>query len=119
MTRGRTALQLLDDMQSAGQKALDFLGDHSIESPQHDEKTLFAVVRPLEILGEATKRIPDDVRALSTVIPWKAVAGMRDKLIHDYVVVNVEIVWRTIREDLPPLLLEVDRLRHVMNRDSS
>ena len=119
MTRGRTAIQLLDDIHSAGRKALEFLGNLSIESLQQDEKTLFAVIRALEIIGEATKRLPDDARALSPAVPWKAVAGMRDKLVHDYVLVNVEIVWRTVREDLPPLLSEVDRMRYELSRDSS
>lgn len=60
-----------------------------------------AVVRSLEIIGEASKKIPPDFRSQFPLIPWKDISGMRDRLIHHYFGVDLEIVWTTIKEDLP------------------
>lgn len=94
----------LEDIRDAASKAVAFLGDMSYEAFVADERTVFAVVRALEILGEAAKRIPQPLRDRYPAIPWRPMAGIRDKLIHDYVNVDVEIVWRTVAEDLPHLL---------------
>ncbi|MFQ5981473.1 MAG: DUF86 domain-containing protein [Candidatus Heimdallarchaeota archaeon] len=66
-----------------------------------DRKTQDAVVRNLEVMGEAAKNIPDEVRRKYPEINWKAAAGMRDKLIHDYFGVSYQIVWETVTTDLP------------------
>ncbi len=65
-----------------------------------------AVVRSLEVIGEAAKKIPQDFRKNFKNVEWKDVAGMRDKLIHEYFGVDYEIVWKTLKEDIP-LLKEV------------
>ncbi len=67
-----------------------------------DAKTVFAVIHALEIIGEATKKIPPFVRENYTKVPWRAMAGMRDKLIHEYFV-NLVVVWKTASEDVPNL----------------
>ncbi len=61
------------------------------------------VIRQLEIIGEATKRLTPDFRLRHSVIPWKDVAGMRDKLIHYYLGVDIDAVWDTVKKDLPLL----------------
>lgn len=66
-----------------------------------DEKSIFAVVRALEIVGEATKNVPEDVRQRFPTVSWRVMAGMRDVLIHDYFDLNVEVVWRTATERAP------------------
>ena len=68
-----------------------------------DKKTINAVVRSLEVMGEAAKRIPDDVRQKYPDIPWRSMAGMRDKLIHEYFGIDLDIVWEVINVELPPL----------------
>jgi uncharacterized protein with HEPN domain len=68
-----------------------------------DEKTVFAVIRALEIIGEATKNIPPSVRDNYPQVPWRDVAGMRDKLTHGYFGVNLNRVWQTVQNDLSPL----------------
>ena len=61
-------------------------------------------MRALEIVGEAAKKVPADVREAYPEIPWREIAGTIDKLIHDYIGVNLSVVWRTIQDDLPPLI---------------
>ena len=85
MKAGRDHRDHLEDIPQAAQKALDFVQGITYEDFLVDDKTAFAVVRALEILGEATKRIPQEIRDLAPQIPWRSMAGIRDKLIHDYV----------------------------------
>ncbi len=61
------------------------------------------VIRNLEVIGEATKNLSDDLRSANPEIPWRQIAGMRDVLIHDYLRVNLGRVWQTVVSDLPPL----------------
>ena len=68
-----------------------------------DKKTTNAVIRSLEIIGEAVKKIPDNIKDSHPELPWKYMAGMRDKLIHGYHGVDLEIVWMVVKEELPPL----------------
>ncbi len=75
-----------------------------------DRKTQDAVVRNLEIIGEATKRLSLNLKAAHPDIAWKPIAGMRDKLIHDYFGVNVQLVWEVVERDLPILSEKVQDL---------
>jgi len=68
-----------------------------------DKKTVNAVVRSLEIMGEAAKRVPEAIRQRYPDVPWKRMTGMRDKLIHEYSGVDLEIVWGVVKSELPPV----------------
>lgn len=74
----------------------------------NDETLKRAVVRSLEIIGEATKKIPADFKVLWSSIQWKNMAGMRDRLIHDYIGVNYSIVWDVIKNKIPELEKQID-----------
>lgn len=103
MTSSRSYRDYLTDMLDALDKAVRFVDGMTLETFRADDKTVYAVIRALEIVGEATKHIPQVVRDRYPHIPWRAMAGMRDKLIHDYTVVDVEVIWKTVTEDVPPL----------------
>ena len=77
--------------------------DVNLERLTGDRKTLFAVAKALENIGEAVKQVPAAVRHKYPDVPWKDMAGMRGVLVHDYFGVDAAIVWKTVQEDLPPL----------------
>jgi len=85
------------------EKIEEYMGGMSKEEFLGDSRTQDAVMRRLEIMGEAVKNIPSEFRDEYPKIPWKQIAGMRDILIHEYFGVNIERVWKTIKTDLPEL----------------
>ena len=93
----------LQDMLEATEKVAVFIAGMTEAAFRADERTQFAVVRALEILGEASKKIPASFKAGHSEIPWREIAGMRDKLVHDYFGVNAAVVWRTATEDVPSI----------------
>jgi uncharacterized protein with HEPN domain len=103
MREPRLVQDYLQDILDAMDKAEDFAFGMDLNAFRIDDKTAFAVIRSLEIIGEAAKKIPPNLRRRFTNIPWKSLTGMRDKLIHDYVGVSLEVVWRTVKEDIPAL----------------
>ncbi len=93
----------LRDILQAFRDASQFLDGFSYEEFIADRKTISAVVRELEIAGEATKQLPASIRKKYPQIPWSDMAGMRDKLIHFYFGVDMEIVWETVKVRVPKL----------------
>ncbi|MDH7606652.1 MAG: DUF86 domain-containing protein [Candidatus Bathyarchaeota archaeon] len=81
----------------------DFTKNMSFEDFARDKKTINAVIRSLEVIGEAAKSVPKSFRDKYPSIPWRKMAGMRDKMIHEYFGVDVRILWETIKRDIPPL----------------
>ncbi len=77
---------------------------------QRDELRTRAIVRALEVIGEVAKRVPAEYRARHPKIPWREMAGMRDKLIHDYLGVDASVVWATVKESLPELVSRIEPL---------
>lgn len=93
----------LDDILETIDKIDRFTKNMDFGSFSSDEKTFFAVVRGLEVIGEAVKNIPETVRDRNPDVPWSEIAGMRAKFIHAYFGVDVSVVWMTVMSDLPEL----------------
>ena len=101
----RDYLLYLKDILTAIERIDIFVENMDLEAFKDDDKTTSAVIRKLEIIGEAVKGIPGEIRLSHPHIPWKEMAGMRDKLIHFYFGVDYDLVWSTIKKRLPEVKL--------------
>ena len=91
----------LDDLIESIEKIEEYVQRLSFDDFTQDGKTIDAVVRNLEVMGEAAKHIPQKLRDKYPAVPWREMAGMRDKLIHGYFGINLDVVWKTIEKRLP------------------
>ena len=106
----RDATIYLSDIIENIDSAVQFISGLTFEQFIGDKKTVYAAVRSIEIIGEATKNIPPEMRARQSNVPWKNMAGMRDKCIHDYFGIDYEVVWTAIKNELPMIRLQVQSL---------
>ncbi|HEX4498352.1 MAG TPA: DUF86 domain-containing protein [Thermoanaerobaculia bacterium] len=103
MSQPRTDAAFLEDILVSVRNAQKFIQGMTLDEFSADEKTIYAVIRAFEVIGEAAKRVSPPIKNQRPDLPWKVMAAMRDKLIHDYFGVDLEVLWRTARENLPPL----------------
>ncbi len=82
----------------------------SLEDFKADDKTASAVIRKFEIIGEAAKHVPEDIKSSYSEVAWKEMAGMRDQLIHAYMDINYRLVWKTVHEDLPSAKASIEQI---------
>jgi uncharacterized protein with HEPN domain len=87
-----------------------FVIELDFEQFKNDKKTINAVVRSIEVIGEAAKKIPKTLKNKYPDIPWRKIIGMRDKLIHEYFGIDIEILWKTAKEDIPGLKKEIIKI---------
>ena len=99
----------LRHMLDAAKRAIDFMQGRAKSDLESDEQLSLAVVRLLEILGEAAKNVSEDLRKDYPDIPWRQIAGTRDRLIHGYFDVDLDIVWQIISTDLPVLAAQLEK----------
>ena len=100
----------LEDILEAICKIHDFTHGMTLDTFSKDTKTLDAVVRNLEVVGEAVKGIPEQIRKRHPEAEWKKIAGLRDVLMHEYFGIDVEIIWDIIQNKLPILESETKKL---------
>ncbi len=97
----------LEDILEATRKITAYTGSLAKAAFLEDEKTIDAVVRNLEVIGEAVKHLPEDLRAQHSAVEWKKIAGLRDILIHEYFGLDAEIVWDIVQNKVPALDREI------------
>jgi uncharacterized protein with HEPN domain len=97
-------------MRDYSREAIELLGGRSLDELRADRTLQLALVQLVEIVGEASKQVSADFRQAHPELPWSKAAGMRDKLIHGYDVMDIAIVYRTVKEDLPALVKQIDLL---------
>jgi uncharacterized protein with HEPN domain len=110
MSKGRELSDYLADIHNAIVEVDEFTKGMAFDTFEEDRKTINAVIRSLEVLGEATKHIPTSFRNKHPEIPWSKMAGMRDVLIHDYMGVDLMTVWKAAKERLPEIRPAIEKL---------
>jgi uncharacterized protein with HEPN domain len=101
---------LVQDMLEAARKIEFYIAGIEHSSFLLDEKTVDAVVRNLEVLGEAARQLPGNFTSLHSHIPWNIISGLRNRIVHDYFGLDIEIIWQIIQNDLPPLKDQLEKL---------
>lgn len=101
---------LLRDSVEAIDNVVDFVGAMNQQQFANDKKTVHAVVRNLEVIGEAAKGIPPNIRSMHPEVPWQRIAGLRDILIHHYFGIDIEIVWDIVANKLPELKRQIEAI---------
>jgi uncharacterized protein with HEPN domain len=103
-------LDYVEDILEAMDKAEILLEDVTYDQFEADFRINFAVVRALEIIGEATKRLPINIRQRYPNVPWRGMAGMRDRIIHGYDNVDLQIVWDVVKRDIPRIKPRIQQI---------
>jgi uncharacterized protein with HEPN domain len=116
MTSQRAYSVYVGHIRDAIQYALQFTEGFDYDRFAVDNRTTFATVRALEIVGEAAKQVPDDIRALDPTIPWRKMAGIRDVIIHRYNEVSLTEVWDVVQRNLEELLPRLERLQYLLEQ---
>lgn len=114
----RDARLFLRDIIEAAQQIKLFVAGFDYLQFQSDDKTSSAVIRKLEIIGEAVKNIPDAVKQNYSAIKWREIAGMRDRLIHGYFGVDYSLVWDTTQTDIPRLITEISQVLRELDQEA-
>ena len=103
---------LIDDITSCCSKILEYTTGMNFQNFENDSKTFDAVIRNFEIIGEASNRISENEKEKFENIDWHKLRGMRNRLIHDYEGINPELIWDTIQNRIPELLVELNKIKN-------
>ena len=100
----------VEDILAAAERAMRFVGELDLAAFKADERTAAAVLHQIFLIGETAARLPEEIRSRAPDIPWEEIIGMRNIITHGYFEVDLEVPWKTVRLDLPPLREKLSRL---------
>lgn len=109
-------MTLLDDrtrlnhMRDAAAEAVGFVAGMDREALDRDRKLALALVKEIEIMGEAANQVSVNLRSRYPTLPWGDIIGMRNRLVHAYFEIDLDIVWQVVSQDLPPLIAELEKI---------
>jgi len=106
----RNILVFIDDIIEAIESIEEYIEGHTFDSFQTNKMLFDAVVRNLEVIGEASKSIPDEIRDRYDDVPWQRMVGLRNILIHEYFGVNKQVIWKIVSENIPEIKPKMKRL---------
>jgi uncharacterized protein with HEPN domain len=118
MKKKREYGDYFDDVVEAMKEIESFVKSMNYDDFINDRKTVFAVERGIEIIGEATKNIPKSIRSKYPEVPWKDMAGMRDRISHVYHDVDLELVWKVIKQEIPSLKIMLSDILAELNDEN-
>ena len=108
----RSDINLLEDILICMEKIHTYIDGLTYDQFENDSKTQDAIIRNIEVIGEAVKQLSDAIRTKQPTIPWKEIAGTRDRLIHGYFGVNIDIIWEIATIDIPKLKAEIEEIKN-------
>jgi uncharacterized protein with HEPN domain len=112
----RSLLDFLQDILDATAEIEGFIAEIDFDAFDANREKTLAVVKLLEVIGEAVKQIPQERRSLYSEIPWRSIAGMKDVFVHEYWGIDTAVVWSTVQESLPVLKVAIlDMLSSLSN----
>lgn len=106
----KSDLVRLHHMLDAAIEAISFAKSRSRKDLDEDLQFMRALVKSIEIMGEAAAKVTEQTKGELSQIPWARIVGMRNRLIHAYYDINVDVVWSTVKEDLPPLIEQLEKI---------
>jgi uncharacterized protein with HEPN domain len=110
MSDPRRDRDYLGDIVEAAERVLSYAGGFSFESFLEDGRTQDAVLRNLQVIGEAARKISPELRSAHSFLPWREMTGLRNRIVHDYFGVDLEVVWVIVNDELPVLLREIQAI---------
>lgn len=116
MSEKRTSELLVQDILDASKDIIEYTAEMEFEDFTKDKKTIQASVYNLLVIGEAAKRVSIEIREEYPHVNWKGMAGMRDVIIHNYSGIQLEIVWKTIKEEIPPLVATLVKILKILRK---
>jgi uncharacterized protein with HEPN domain len=96
-------------IRDAGKEILEFVAESTQSSFSSNRMLQLAIVKDLEIIGEAANNVSTECQEKYSYIPWRAMVGMRNRLVHAYFGINLDVIWQTVQQDLPPLMQSLER----------
>jgi uncharacterized protein with HEPN domain len=102
---------LIEDIVECANKIINFTSSQTFDEFMNDQRTVDAVIRNFEVIGEAANRLPDEFKEKNEIIDWHKIRGFRNRIIHDYMGIDYVLVWEIRNDFLPTLIAEPEKIK--------